>query len=158
WQSTSGIQSSNKRWRVFQRRVSHYNTSSDIVKDRPILVREFIHSALYDPRFGYFATRPGVVGVLEKAIQFNKLEGRNAYLKYLDSLYKKNDTAWFTPAELFKPWYGHSIAEAILRTANLSVPLKIYEIGGGSGTCAKCILDYMMLNAPAKVYNNMTYT
>lgn len=38
------------------------------------------------------------------------------------------------------------------------VLIQIFEIGGGSGTCAKCILDYMMLNAPAKVYNNMTYT
>ncbi|KAI9123146.1 hypothetical protein K1719_006035 [Acacia pycnantha] len=56
------------------------------------------------------------------------------------------------------PWYAHAIAEAIMRTANFSVPLKIYEIGGGSGTCAKGILDYIMLNAPAKVYNNMTYT
>ena len=34
---------------------------------------------------------------------------------------------------------------------------QIYEIGGGSGTCAKCILDYMMLNAPPKVYNDMKY-
>ncbi|XBI67480.1 hypothetical protein VPH35_046827 [Triticum aestivum] len=34
---------------------------------------------------------------------------------------------------------------------------QIYEIGGGSGTCAKCVLDYMMLNAPPKVYNNMKY-
>lgn len=34
---------------------------------------------------------------------------------------------------------------------------QIYEIGGGSGTCAKGIMDYIMLNAPARVYNNMTY-
>jgi SAM-dependent MidA family methyltransferase len=34
---------------------------------------------------------------------------------------------------------------------------QIYEIGGGSGTCAKGVLDYMMLNAPPKVYNNMKY-
>ncbi|KEH37084.1 S-adenosyl-L-methionine-dependent methyltransferase, putative [Medicago truncatula] len=45
-----------------------------------------------------------------------------------------------------------------MRTANFSVPLKIYEIGGGSGTCAKGIMDYIMLNAPPKVYNSMTYT
>uniref|UniRef100_A0A2P2LFL5 Protein arginine methyltransferase NDUFAF7 n=1 Tax=Rhizophora mucronata TaxID=61149 RepID=A0A2P2LFL5_RHIMU len=57
-----------------------------------------------------------------------------------------------------KPWYAHGIAEAIMRTANLSVPLKIYEIGGGSGTCAKGIMDYIMLNAPARVYTSMTYT
>lgn len=36
--------------------------------------------------------------------------------------------------------------------------LQIYEIGGGSGTCAKGIMDYIMLNAPTRVYNNMTYT
>lgn len=35
---------------------------------------------------------------------------------------------------------------------------QIYEIGGGSGTCAKGIMDYIMLNAPPKVYNSMTYT
>lgn len=34
---------------------------------------------------------------------------------------------------------------------------QIYEIGGGSGTCAKGIMDYVMLNAPPRVYNNMTY-
>lgn len=26
---------------------------------------------------------------------------------------------------LLKPWYAHGIAEAILRTTNLSVPLKV---------------------------------
>ncbi|XP_010926603.1 protein arginine methyltransferase NDUFAF7 homolog, mitochondrial isoform X2 [Elaeis guineensis] len=79
-------------------------------------------------------------------------------MRHLKNLYKQHDIAWFTPVELFKPWYAYGIAEAIMRTANLSIPLKIFEIGGGSGTCAKCILDYMMLNAPDKVYNNMTYT
>ncbi|XXG49562.1 hypothetical protein AAC387_Pa02g3717 [Persea americana] len=131
--------------------------STDIIGDTPILVRDFIHSALYHPNHGYFSKRPGSVGMLDQSIKFNQLQGRNAYLRHLDNLYKRNDIAWFTPVELFKPWYAHGIAEAILRTADLSVPLKIYEIGGGSGTCAKCIMDYMMLNAPAKVYNNMTY-
>jgi hypothetical protein len=34
---------------------------------------------------------------------------------------------------------------------------QIYEIGGGSGACAKGIMDYIMLNGPDRVYNNMTY-
>ncbi|XP_024931276.3 protein arginine methyltransferase NDUFAF7 homolog, mitochondrial isoform X5 [Ziziphus jujuba] len=79
-------------------------------------------------------------------------------MKHLNKIYKDSSVSWFTPVELFKPWYAHGIAGAILRTANLSVPLKIYEIGGGSGTCAKGIMDYLKLNAPARVYNNMTYT
>ncbi|KAG5531309.1 hypothetical protein RHGRI_026053 [Rhododendron griersonianum] len=146
--------------------------STHIVGDTPILVRDFIRSALYDPNHGYFSQRSGSVGVLEKSIKFNQLEGRKAYMQYLDAIYKKNDISWFTPVELFKPWYAHGIAESILRTANLSIPLKvktkdcscsfiiciqIYEIGGGSGTCAKGIMDYIMLNAPTRVYSNMTY-
>ncbi|KAB2062149.1 hypothetical protein ERO13_A10G123700v2 [Gossypium hirsutum] len=131
--------------------------STRIVGEKPILVRDFIHSALYDPNHGYFSQRSGAVGVLERSIKFNQLEGRKAYMKHLDKIYKQSGIAWFTPVELFKPWYAQGIAEAILRTANLSVPLKIYEIGGGSGTCAKGILDYIMLNAPPRIYNNMTY-
>ncbi|KAF9666101.1 hypothetical protein SADUNF_Sadunf16G0193700 [Salix dunnii] len=132
--------------------------STDIVGDRPVLVRDFIHSALYDPKHGYFSQRSRSVGVLERSIKFNQLEGRKAYMKHLDKIYKRSDISWFTPVELFKPWYAHGIAEAIMRTAQLSVPLQIYEIGGGSGICAKGILDYIMLNAPARIYNNMTYT
>uniref|UniRef100_A0A7C8YXW1 Protein arginine methyltransferase NDUFAF7 n=1 Tax=Opuntia streptacantha TaxID=393608 RepID=A0A7C8YXW1_OPUST len=100
-----------------------------------ILVRDFIHSALYDPNHGYFSKRSGPVGILESAIKFNRLEGRKAYLRYLEKIYKQSEVSWFTPVELFK----------------------IYEIGGGSGTCAKGIMDYVMLNAPPRVYNNMSY-
>ncbi|BFG13802.1 hypothetical protein CerSpe_000760 [Prunus speciosa] len=131
--------------------------STHIVGDKPILVRDFIHSALYDPKHGYFSQRSKSVGVLPRAIKFNQLEGRKGYMKYLDKIYKESELSWFTPVEIFKPWYAHGIAEAIMRTANFSVPLKIYEIGGGSGTCAKGIMDYIMLNAPPRVYNNMTY-
>ncbi|CAN1855967.1 Protein arginine methyltransferase NDUFAF7 homolog, mitochondrial [Linum perenne] len=132
--------------------------STSIVGDKPILVRDFIHSALYDPDHGYFSQRSRSVGVLEKSIKFERLQGREAYVKHLDKVYKQSDVSWFTPVELFKPWYAYGIAEAIMRSANFSVPLKIYEIGGGSGTCAKGIMDYIMLHAPPRVYNNMTYT
>ncbi|CAD6235377.1 unnamed protein product [Miscanthus lutarioriparius] len=157
-------------------------SSGILAGNKPVLVRDFVRSALYDPNHGYFSKRAGPVGVLDASIRFNQLQGgllnllclahflsfyliafsmgkfgRSAYIQHLDKLYKKHDIAWFTPVELFKPWYAYAIAASILRTANLSVPLKIYEIGGGSGTCAKCILDYMMLNAPPKVYNDMKY-
>ncbi|XP_050220266.1 uncharacterized protein LOC126670554 [Mercurialis annua] len=132
--------------------------STDIVGDKPILVRDFIHSALYHPIHGYFSQRSKSVGVLENTIKFNQLQGRKSYISHLDKIYKQSDISWFTPVELFKPWYAHGIAEAIMRTANLSIPLKIYEIGGGSGTCAKGIMDYILLNAPSRVYNSMTYT
>lgn len=131
--------------------------STHIVGDTPILVRDFIHKALYDPNVGYFSQKSASVGVLDSSIKFNRLEGRKAYMNHLDKIYKQSDVSWFTPVELFKPWYAHGIAESILRTTNLSVPLKIYEIGGGSGTCAKGILDYLKLNAPTRVYDNISY-
>ncbi|CAH8251188.1 unnamed protein product [Arabidopsis lyrata] len=133
-------------------------STQKLIGDEPVLVRDFIHTALYDPQKGYFSQRSKSVGVLERSIKFNQLEGRKAYMKLLEKVYKQSDISWFTPVELFKPWYAHGIAEAILRTTNLSVPLKIYEIGGGSGTCAKGVLDYIMLNAPERIYNNMSYT
>ncbi|KAL3642088.1 hypothetical protein CASFOL_012903 [Castilleja foliolosa] len=132
--------------------------STNIVGESPVLVRDFIHAALYDPEHGYFSQRSGSVGVLDRSIKFNQLAGRKAYTKHLDAIYKQSDISWFTPVELFKPWYAHGIAEAIMRTANLSVPLKIYEIGGGSGTCAKSVMDYIKLNAPTRIYDSMTYT
>ncbi|KVH90971.1 putative S-adenosyl-L-methionine-dependent methyltransferase MidA [Cynara cardunculus var. scolymus] len=132
--------------------------STKLVGDDPVLVRDFIHSALYHPDHGYFSQSPRSVGVLDRSINFHKLQGRKDYMSHLEKIYKQNDVSWFTPVELFKPWYAHGIAEAILRTTNLSFPLKIYEIGGGSGTCAKGIMDYIMLNAPTRVYNSMSYT
>lgn len=132
--------------------------STQVVGNTQILVRDFIHGALYDPNHGYFSQRSGPVGVLERSIKFNQLEGQKAYVKLLDKLYKQSDVSWFTPVELFKPWYAHGIAESIMRTADLSIPLKIFEIGGGSGTCARGIMDYIKLNAPSRVYNNMKYT
>ncbi|KAG0486694.1 hypothetical protein HPP92_008789 [Vanilla planifolia] len=98
--------------------------STSFFGDNPLLVRDFIHAALYDPNHGYFSNISSPVGVLEKSIRFNQLQGRDAYLQYLDKVYKHHDIVWFTPVELFKPWYAYAIAEAILRTANLSVPLK----------------------------------
>ncbi|XP_073525520.1 LOW QUALITY PROTEIN: uncharacterized protein [Phyllobates terribilis] len=143
--------------RAYSRRCCTFFSTAHIVRDEPILVRDFIHSALYDPNHGYFSKSSASVGVLDSSIKFHQLQGRKAYLHHLDKIYKQSDTSWFTPVELFKPWYAHGIAEAIMRTANLSVPLKIYEIGGGSGTCAKGIMDYIKLNAPQRIYDSMKY-
>ncbi|CAH2038900.1 unnamed protein product [Thlaspi arvense] len=140
------------------RSLRAFFSTQKLIGDEPVLVRDFIHTALYDPNHGYFSQRSRSVGVLERSIKFNQLDGRKAYMKLLEKVYRQSDISWFTPVELFKPWYAHGIAEAILRTTNLSVPLKIYEIGGGSGTCAKGVLDYIMLNAPERIYNNMSYT
>ncbi|ONM35220.1 hypothetical protein ZEAMMB73_Zm00001d042393 [Zea mays] len=162
-------------------------SSGILAGNKPILVRDFVRSALYDPNHGYFSKRAGPVGVLDASIRFNQLEGgllnllRVAHFLSSYRIASSNgkfsvcsgiagmgrylcfvsSSCWHFNEQVSHlgrvPWYAYTIAASILRTANLSVPLKIYEIGGGSGTCAKCILDYMMLNAPPKVYNDMKY-
>lgn len=42
----------------------------------PKQVRDFIHRALYDAKDGYFSQRSQSVGVLERSIKFNQLEGK----------------------------------------------------------------------------------
>ncbi|KAH9568523.1 hypothetical protein CY35_03G082200 [Sphagnum magellanicum] len=125
--------------------------------NKSVLVRDYIHSALYDPQSGYFSAKAEAVGTISEPIQFSLLQGRKAYLQHLNDLYKQNNVSWFTPIEIFQPWYGYAIAEYILRTLVPASPLNIYEIGGGTGTCASNILNYFKTKAPA-IYKNLTYT
>lgn len=52
--------------------------------------------------------------------------------------------AWLTPVEIFKPWYGYALAKYILEyhrhVLQEASPLTIYEVGGGTGTLATCVL------------------
>eukprot|EP00850_Spirogloea_muscicola_P009944 SM000057S18374 [mRNA] locus=s57:180693:183992:- [translate_table: standard] len=123
------------------------------------LVREYIQDRLYDERHGYFAAQPAVVGTLPASIDFPSLAGREEYQALLRRLYAERDSAWLTPVEVFQPWYGNALAEYILRQHEESTaPLKIFEIGAGSGTCAVNILDYIKERSPPGIYESMTYT
>ncbi|KAI5064689.1 hypothetical protein GOP47_0019384 [Adiantum capillus-veneris] len=122
----------------------------------PVLVRDFIRDALYHPNHGYFSVNSGAVGILPEPMVFSSFRGRRHYMQRLSELYRQNDISWFTPVELFKPWYGFALARYILKSHNSKFPLQIFEIGGGTGICAKNILDYMKNEAPL-VYDNMHY-
>lgn len=137
--------------------ISTHDMAADLMEHKSFLVRDYIHSALYEPHLGYFAAKSNAVGAITEPIWFNRMQGRAAYNEYLSNLYKQHDISWFTPVEVFQPWYGYAVAEYILRTMDPSAPLKIYEVGGGTGTCANNILTYFKLRAP-DVYKTMTYT
>lgn len=62
------------------------------------------------------------VSLLKEISQFVGLFKRSNFGS--GSTYLSNDSLSFAPFFL-QPWYAHGIAEAILRTANLSVPLKV---------------------------------
>ena len=65
--------------------------------------------------------------------------------------------SWLTPSELFSPYWGQAVARCILGARSSCQPLRIFEIGAGSGTQARDILDYVRSNHP-EVYADMQYS
>lgn len=61
----------------------------------------------------------------------------------LDRIHFATQVAWLTPAEIFSPHYGKAIAACILESQQKALdvqPLRIIEVGGGTGTLAADIL------------------
>lgn len=63
-----------------------------------------------------------------------------------------------TPSELFKPYYGYTVANFMVnQMENRNIKqLKILEIGPGTGTMADSILDYFK-NYNLKLYKSCEY-
>ena len=66
--------------------------------------------------------------------------------------------AWVTPSELFKPFFGYTVANFIInQMENRRIEnLKILEIGPGTGTMADSILEFYK-NYNLKMYRNCEY-
>ena len=69
--------------------------------------------------------------------------------------------SWLTPSEIFTPYYGRAIANFILdKHSQMAEPgskLSIVEIGGGTGTLARDVLDHIRSAAPQS-YAACSYT
>ena len=63
--------------------------------------------------------------------------GKSDYQTILNS---HSESEWFTPSELFKPWYGYIIADQIIKTA-ITDKIVIYEVGAGTGSLALSIIE-----------------
>ena len=125
------------------------------------LLREFVHESLYNARHGYFGAPDNkVVGVLPAPLNFQRMLDRAGYSATVAAAYKAGKGhSWFTPSELFKPLYSTGLARFILRRWQQQAcgePLRVYEIGGGSGTNAACFLDAVRRLAP-DVYDSVRY-
>ena len=77
-----------------------------------VMLRDFIHDRLYHEEGGYFQRSEHQVGVLSEAIQFHKLRGYYEFRQEMERVYPKN--AWVTPSELFKPYFGYTIANYMI--------------------------------------------
>ena len=113
------------------------------------LLRDFLREALYNRDDGYF-TQPSrnPVGVMSKPIPFHALLGQEDYARVLAGRYTQLASQWLTPVEIFRPHYANAIARYILEQhacgqLDSDSDLTIYELGGGTGTCAANILAHI---------------
>ena len=127
------------------------------------LLRDFIREALYNRTDGYF-TQPSrnPVGVMSKPIPFHALLGQEDYARVLAGRYTQLASQWLTPVEIFRPHYANAIARYILAQHASSgqldsdSDLTIYELGGGTGTCAANILAHIR-DADPRVFARTKY-
>ena len=74
----------------------------------------------------------------------------------MERVYPEN--AWVTPSELFKPYYGYTVANFMInQMENRAIKkLRICEIGPGTGSFADSILDFYK-NYSLDLYRNCEY-
>lgn len=127
----------------------------------PHLTRDHIRSLLYDKDAGYFSTTDCVMTppAGNEGLSFKMMFGNPGYQRHLRELYKGSDDAWLTPVELFQPWYARGIAGFMAQQAEVTSgkPVSIVEVGGGNGTAARGMLDFIKEQHP-EVYERTRYT
>lgn len=114
--------------------------------------------SLYNPHYGYFSKHATIFSPGEP-FDFNNIEDGPAFHQLLGERYTqfedmldaiKPDIArqlWHTPTELFRPYYGETIARYLVSNYKLTLypyhDLIIYEMGAGNGTMMLNILDFI---------------
>ncbi|KAK9832216.1 hypothetical protein WJX74_003267 [Apatococcus lobatus] len=125
---------------------------------KSILLREFIQEALYSPVFGYFNREDVPVGALPEPLVFSELAGEAEYKRALHASYENLQESWLTPVEVFQPYYGRALAKYIQQQASShDSAIHINELGGGTGTLARNMLDYFH-EEDRGLYERLTYT
>ncbi|KAJ5114480.1 hypothetical protein NUU61_000239 [Penicillium alfredii] len=131
-------------------------------RDRPRQVkmstREFVDDSLYNPSYGYFSKHATIFSPGEP-FDFNRLDDGPAFQRLLGQRYTEFEDRldevtpdvsrqlWHTPTELFRPYYGETIARYLVSNYKLTLypyhDLIIYEMGAGNGTMMLNILDFI---------------
>lgn len=126
---------------------------------------------MYNPNYGYFP-KEAVIFSPKTPFDFNgfrntddfEVELAARYSEFEDKLdaIEQNDVRqlWFTPTELFKPYYAESMARYMATNYKLAnypyYDLVIYEMGAGNGTFMVNVLDYLRDNHP-EVYERTRF-
>ncbi|RAL03587.1 amidase signature enzyme [Aspergillus ibericus CBS 121593] len=123
-----------------------------------MLTREFIDDSLYNNNYGYFSKHATIFSPGDP-FYFNEIEDGPAFHRMLGERYEEFEDRldevnpdisrqlWHTPTELFRPYYGETIARYLVSNYKLTLypyhDLIIYEMGAGNGTMMRNILDYI---------------
>lgn len=118
---------------------------------RTTLLRNHLARALVgDGRSGYFSK--DVIAQLAHPLDFRAMNSEREYRQALAAEYSRNGRAWLTPVEIFQPHYAEAIGRSMLRRHERAYgadePLRVCEIGGGTGTAAVSILRWLQRSAP----------
>jgi len=106
----------------------------------------------------YYAQPAGsVVGSTQQTVAFQRLLGEFHWKRKFAQLYKEQHGQWLTPTEVFRPFYSHVMARFMAQHVNHEDPLTIIELGGGRGTNALCIMDFLEQTYP-QLYDRTSYT
>jgi SAM-dependent MidA family methyltransferase len=122
----------------------------------PCLVRDYIGQVLYTPGFGYF-NAPRRIIASEAQLDFNRMRDEKEYRKHISAMYRSGSGSWTTPVEVFHPHYARAIAKWALRKHKEGKGMHFVEVGGGTGTCAVGILDFLKEDYP-EIYEKSSYT
>lgn len=118
-------------------------------------MRDFVHDCLYARATGYFSSASARVHRPSEPLPFRKMIGEAEYRDTQRALAASSPEGFLTPVEYFHPWYARALGRYVLRDHRRRVkherhapPLRVFEIGGGNGTCALGFLSWLREAAP----------
>jgi hypothetical protein len=118
-------------------------------------MRDYIARCLTRGESSYFS-KP-VIAPLPRPLDFASLRGKSEYDRAVAALFAASAQGWLTPSEIFAPHYSRAVAHWFLSATPPRAPLRVFEVGGGSGAHAVNALDHVRAVAPAR-YATASYT
>ena len=132
--------------------------------NRGELLRDYLRRCLYDKSKGYFNQNGQspigkIGGESGEALLFHLMADKDEYTEILAQKWTQLGKQWLTPVEIFKPHYANAIARYLIeekKKQSAMTSLKVIELGGGAGTAAVGILNYIRENE-TEMYKSMKY-
>ncbi len=120
-------------------------------------MRDYVARCLTRGGEASYFSKPVIAATPNGPLNFAAMRGRADYDLAVAGLFAASAQGWLTPCEIFAPHYSHAVARCILAGSPPRAPLRVLEVGGGSGAHAVHALDYLRAAAPQR-YAGASYT